>query len=800
MAAVVYNIDTIITVFDTASVNLIGSRSVYSEIPHPATNKKIEGWKWDQRIWPSKSEIEAAAIAPTLWDPDVSGVENDQYQSGIGDNNDLLLLDVNEVTLSGTHHWAPIINHGYFYVENEEWYLYSDEYITQYFTEASVSGTHQVLDLQEFPKPTIPLQVRRYRFDGATGRYQVNLDARRRVEFSVSGTQPEYILDTTFSPPRVELNGIWTEQIGVPVVVPADLLELEIVGVSNGNPYQEFQTEFYPIDRSQPVEVWLYSSVSGTIDQYTVLSGLQDFTGPYNEVYVDYDTGSIRFGDFHISSNPTGKGHIPPIGRKVAVYYTAGLSACYEPERASNAFTALNAKANVNPVYSSISTGFVQIGTELIEPASITLTANLPKINPYLIDLGNNVGTLIAEVKTKNGIPVEGQEVFFEILSPQIGTFGLSSTEISAITRAGGIAQTLFNSPRTALDAGQPTIEVNYSGPDTIIYVDGITDPGDVTRLFTYKIHKEDEVLGIPDTSLASYYTNYFAEEDIVSGVQATQAFEEDHRVINELPTPLTYTSTELAVGKKSILLTTKSGSSNVVDPNTGTEDEFEGGLTVLSPLFPSTITDESTTTSPRLKLTFEGVTLEEPGVGDTKAYFIIGDSQTRIRAYTISNRTNQKIYSNTIQMKITIPDSLTGSYFVDDLNELPTNVINTLLKRPRNIAALTDGEINQTSGVSTFYQDYLDERLYTTASGNETYANWFIRTRRADSAGLLLADQTISSELGPENITLSGFSNAEIPLGFRLKSTGITVASILDQVTFITPNDILPSGYFDIE
>ena len=39
----------------------------------------------------------------------------------------------------------------------------------------------------------------------------------------------------------------------------------------------------------------------------------------------------------------------------------------------------------------------------------------------------------------------------------------------------------------------------------------------------------------------------------------------------------------------------------------------------------------------------------------------------------------------------------------------------------------------------------------------------------------------------------------ADVPLGFRLKSSGITLAAALDQVTYLSPNDDLPSGFFGV-
>ena len=787
-------LDTILSIWRTTTNRIVGTRSPYFDTPHPATNKKIEGWQWDQKLWSSAGELDAVAYAPSLWDPIASGILDEDIINGIGDNNDLLLLDVSQSTLSGQHHWSPEINHGYYYINNQEWYFYADQYLTEYFQETTVTGTNQVLHLSHRPKPGVPVQVRRYQYERSEGKYLVDLDFRKKVEFTESGTEPEFIVDTDYDPPHLELNGIYPKQIGGPVTsFPADINALELLGYSTEEDNQEFQLEFYPVDRAQPTEIWTWNNPVSGYQAWTIVSGLDSPTGNAYEVYLDYDLGLIRFGNYDVNTTE-GDGRVPPLGHKVGAYYHAALAVHYEPENTKDSILVLNSTANLNPIYASISAGFVQLNNSILEPDSIVLDADLPRINPFLINLGNNVGELRATVRASNGVELEGYQVFFEILDPIIGSFGTSLESTSSITRAGGIARTNYNAPRIADDIGQATIEVEYSGLDTTIYVNGLTDPGDVNSLSIYQIHEEDVVLGMPSGLVDTYYSDYLSEEGIVSGVEASQTWEVEHRSLYELPTPLTYADGDLTTGKKTILLTYKPESANVVDPNTG---DYDGAvINVFSPLRPTTITDLSANDQARIKLDFENITLSAPTVSGVKSYFVVGDALTSLRAYTINPRTKQRVYSNTIQMKILIPRNLTGSYFADDLNELSALTIATLLKKPRDISAYSDNDINLTSGYSTNLEDYLEERV----SGLEPYADWFRRTRRADSKGLELMDQLVSGIYGPEDIELIAASGMEIPLGFRLSSAGITAASMLDQVTFITPNDTLLSGYFNIE
>ena len=81
----------------------------------------------------------------------------------------------------------------------------------------------------------------------------------------------------------------------------------------------------------------------------------------------------------------------------------------------------------------------------------------------------------------------------------------------------------------------------------------------------------------------------------------------------------------------------------------------------------------------------------------------------------------------------------------------------------------------------------YLSNEYQLERLTGETYIEWFDRTQRGRT-----------SILGLVSVTASGIPG-EIPLGFRLKSPGITVASVLDAVTYIDPNSTVVSGYFDI-
>jgi hypothetical protein len=777
-------------IYGTSKETGIGQSSNFVDTPHPGTNKKIEGWKWDQRYWPTIREFEASELVPSLWDPKTDKILEQQYQSGYGDNHDLLLLSIENKSVLNQHIWAPKINHGWFYTYDEEWYLFSDSFLTEYFTTTGIETGAQVLTLTHNYKPTIPIQVRRWKFDSLTGRYSVDKDFRKVTTFSSDPDGPEFIVNTSLQPPKLILDDDYTEVIGSPITLTSGLADttlvsgLELVGTSKEIADQEFYLDYSPIAPDANIEVWTWLNPSTPIAWSGITPATSFTDGESYEVKIDKDRGSIKFGNFGIESL-TGGGKIPPYGYKIGVHYTKGLAAMYEPIHSRDYLIPYNNTADTNPINTSTSTGFLYVTTESIEPAKITLTSTLPRINPYIINLGNSVGELIATVSSLANTPIEGQEVTFQILDPSIGTFGGNITSTTAITDANGEARVFYSAPTTISDVGRASNVVTQNGNTTIIDVNGLVDPGTISGLFLYKIHEYDEILGINEDNLAQYYTDYLTEIGATEGTQGTTVFEQEFRTNNSLLSPTTYPSTDLSTGKKTIVLTKKLGT---INPHSGVFDSD-----IYSPLYPEIIEDTGTSDAPALRLTYSGL-LDLPGSNGTKAYFVVGETITDIQAHVTNQRTKQELKSNQINMSIQLPPTSNGTYFATTLNA----VANGLLTRVKDVDTISDADINSTSGIDNLYGIYISERNYD--GTYETYADWFRRTRRGDTVGLNQAAVNLGIT------TLSGLdivdlldAPGEIPLGFRLKSSGITIASILDQVTFLDPNDNLPSGYYNI-
>ena len=781
MAFVTYDVDAITHVIHSVKTRDIGTVSPYYSTDgelHPGTSNNVEGWKWDQRTWPLEEEYLSTSYVPTIWEPELSNIPSSFYQSGIGDGNDLLLLDVQYHHPSGSPSiWAPVLNHGWYYVFDQDWYLYSDQGQTEYFSATNTISGQQYQDLKYQIKDGVPVMIRQYAFDRTTSKYTVGLDFRKKIEFTVSGTEPEFIVDHSSTPPRIILNDIYTEAVGSGVTIvsgvanPVEVTALEYLGLSTGDPSQEFTSTYNPIEPTAAVQVLSYTNAANPTE-WTVISGIDDFTISGQEVYVDRSLGRFVFGDRDLAEL-TGAGLIPNTGERIVAHYTKALEVTYEPQDiALDRIISLD--SNVNPLATAKSSGFIQITTEdADEAASIVLTADLPFTPPstYDIEMGNNAGELIATVKTRADRPVEGQLVTFQINDPAIGDFGGGVTTVTAITDSTGVAHVFYNAPSTISEGGSFTTDVTVSGSETTVDVLGVGVPTSTSGLFTYQVHEFDTVLGMSETSGINHYTEFFTEERI-AGATANQAWEEIHREANGLLEPLTYPTGDITTGAKTILMTTRT----IVNPHTGV---LGSGLATLHP---TQAVDIGTESAPQVRLTYDSILPLPAGINNTKSYLVIGESVTPVQAWVSNSRTNQRIYSNIIQLAIGIPDTMNGNFYADALSDIPSGLMLTA----KNVDLVSDAWINTTSGL------YWDEYQINKLSG-ESYLVWFRRTQRG-----------ATTVLGLTTITASG-APAEIPLGFRLKSQDITGASILDAVTFIDADDRLsddfctPSGWYNI-
>lgn len=759
--------DTQLVVYKSAGQGtLTGFRSEFSAKDHPATGKKIVGFQFDEAFWRSDSEENNAFVEATLWDPQTTKLE-DRFQIGVGDNNDLLVEEVliQSQGLNGPplQTWLPKINHGYYYGGQDEFYLFSDDGLTVYPTQfqkwmsqtTTVSGGNYV-DLQFIPKPGVPILARSFSWNAEQGFFEVDDWARKVIEFTpkfVNGEfllttagdeilwdnlslgAQEFIVDLSTGSPRIVFNQQVVKPVGrrlstttISGYTADELDAMELVGVTFEQDFQEHHLRFAPVDQNADIQIVVENGFSAT--EYTVVD--QFTAGGSEEVQVDFDLGMIRFGS-------TTHGGRPPTGFNIRAYYHKTLAVEYEPENSRD--YALNTPANINPVRRYTADGFVLIRQRAEDPANLVLSAELPVISTDFygpLYIGNSFSRLTAVVTTRNDEPIEGQEIFFQILQgPPDASFG-ADLNASAISNGEGEAVTLFNPPRRIEQMGGVTDEVLVSGLTSQLFLPGYIPPGGNDTLFVFQVHTTDNILGIPKTDLLSFYEMYIQEQDTVSSqgqgprininmgaigdyswISGAYSdfikWEILHRAFHNLATPITYDPADeddLRVGKKTVIAVLDP---DAINPHTGTTPAFV-------PVQPVdyTITESGTFVN------FDQVL---PATGGLyKSYLVIGPTKARVRAYTTNQRTGQIVYSNTIEILLDIPDVAKGLVYVDAVNSMPSGLL-----------------------------------------GNSY--NW-------DQENL---------QLESVNITTSGL----LPIGWRIRSPGITIASALDSITFLDINPL---------
>ncbi len=749
MPVVVYETDIKVSVYHSVGDGpLVGFDSKYAEEPHANTGNKITGFAWDAAKWPSEVLTNQAHFIPTLTDPDLSQLDDSYFQSGVGDNDDLLIESVSVQIVDHVRQWRPRINHGYYYDTRHEHYLFSDDSHIDYASLDDTS-TGNFIQLAYSPKTGIPISVRQFGWDRDAGKYTIEKDFQKTIAFtgyindgvveetfvapniilwdSVDFDNPEFLLDYTSEPPIVWLNNQYCTAVGeifgsIVGLTLDSVADHDNIGLTAGVAGQEVNLSNSPIDRNEPVQITLEFGGG----DWQLWTGVAEFTnGVFDEVQVDYDLGIIRFGD-------AVAGGIPPFGYTMHAAYTTSVAVEYEPEHARDYIE--NTLADLNPIRKYEAEGFVTFIAKPVDAASIELWAELPlvTVDSYgPLYIGNEFATIKAKVLSEDGIPVEGDLVTFEIVGVEVGSFGAAGATTTAITNGQGIAKTLYNGPRNITDMGGATDNVQTVGPETLLFIPDYFAPIDsVDKLFLFQVARTDNLLGLPVADLLSFYEDYLDTEGLngpilnysigslgsygwIAGAYADKIKWEIHnRLVHGLATPITYESGDLITGKKTVV---SQVDADAINP-------YTGSTPAVSVVQPSRIEVIDTGT----EVYFDEALPVVTGITDHKSYLVVGPTRVVLRASVVNERLGTTIYSNEIELLIDIPDSMKGLLQVDALNSLPAG---TLLNA-----------------------DYLDQASY---------------------------------DLSPVSLSDTG----PLPLGFRIRSPGITLASALDGLTFLNLN-----------
>jgi hypothetical protein len=153
---------------------------------------------------------------------------------------------------------------------------------------------------------------------------------------------------------------------------------------------------------------------------------------------------------------------------------------------------------------------------------------------------------------------------------------------------------------------------------------------------------------------------------------------------------------------------------------------------------------------------------------------------------YAVLNPNTGRLGSNILTVDVVIPDRHNGLPY-PEISDVEAGL---LTKVKDVVDPLADNYVTTDDILATeaaLGATYSGERKYDPDTDSfETYENWFRSTRRGDSRLLEL-----------DVISFAGTYPSKIPLGFRLKDSNITLASLLNQVVFFDPNGTLDNNYF---
>jgi hypothetical protein len=540
------------------------------------------GWQWDKRAWPGDHTENNYIGLPVIWDPSTSGITKTHFQSGVGSGKDLKLEDIIELPSSGLHTttgvtriWAPEVNHGYYFEFDDGGYLYSDDSQVVYPSYSGVelglnyptdSGFNSVL-ISGISKVGVPITANRWRWNPDEGEYDIHLALRKKITFAgvrdeagarqetfdenkqailyglIDRDEDEFTVTFSGDFTKIVLNDQYVYEEGDPAGLPSGL---NSVGISDGTVGQQFHLEFAPVDNTMPVTVVSYLTASGTLTQWDIVSAEQTPQEQAYEARLDYDLGILEFGDSVASGV-----WVPPAGETIGVAYWPTLRVEYEPDLTGD--TVIAPVASTNPVYRKSSVGFVRLATREDDPASITLVAELPSTQTDVygpMPIGNSFAPLVATVKDSKDRLLEDQEVTFFVSSvPIAGSFGSLGNTISSITDQFGEARSFYNPPKNIAEIGEDITasghsvdnSPTYSGTSqvTTLHAERILVEGPKEDIFLYQVHVDDASLGFMDVTVD--------QDSIDAQIDAYyQEFFEEHQIFG--PTGLT-TSSGLTAG-----------------------------------------------------------------------------------------------------------------------------------------------------------------------------------------------------------------------------------------------------------
>lgn len=300
------------------------------------------GFVVGQYRWRDSSRANATALVPTTWINTPSEVGLEKFIAGIGFQNDLAPIQLDEADNS----IRMVIEDGEYFTGANRYYLPADPQLEFHQTSAAATaGDGSVtLQLAKTPRLLAPIFVGTYSLD-SQGFYETDL----QYEYIGTLTNPDGSLRTDLPANYFTLDRR-TNQIKLNQAMGTQLLFL---GTVSGQPLDYFSIPIYPVDQIQTIYVDQGSSV------------------PHLSTALwTYDQGAGTLQVPNIPGSLQGEGVFALASPAVIVLYDIGPDTQREIDT-----------VDFNPAFSGLAGGYFYLQHRLQTPTELVLSADKPRID-----------------------------------------------------------------------------------------------------------------------------------------------------------------------------------------------------------------------------------------------------------------------------------------------------------------------------------------------------------------------------------------------------------------------------------
>jgi hypothetical protein len=291
--------------------------------------------------WRGQTDRNATALVPTNWNVNPNTVGLEKFIAGIGDQDDLELVDLID---SGDSIHA-VINRGAYFTGTEGYYLPADWNLEFLATNAANANANNqiVLTLQNTPRPLAPIFIGTYILN-QQGFYEKSIEYKYMATLTDPNGLPRTDLpDHFFTLDRKLKRVVLNQPMGAPTV---------FLGLVSGQSIDYFDLPVYPVGNIDSVFIDRGSSATPLFaTQWT-------FDKEQGTIQVPIIDGALAGQPVFATCQPA-----------VAVLYDSG------PDETREIQTV-----DFNPAFSGLNKGYFYLQHKRQKPASLVLSCDKPRI------------------------------------------------------------------------------------------------------------------------------------------------------------------------------------------------------------------------------------------------------------------------------------------------------------------------------------------------------------------------------------------------------------------------------------